>query len=83
MDEKTKQLIETRERCSRPDVPQSPVDVRDLCAALHEQDERIATLTAKLAEAIELAGEAIPYVSDYFREKYGLDKRLAKLAPTD
>jgi len=44
--------------------------------------ERIAELEAKLAEAIDLAGEAIPYVSDYFRTKYEMDASFAKLLPS-
>jgi hypothetical protein len=47
------------------------------------EKDRALNLAVKLAEAIELAGEAIPYVPDYFREKYKLNERLAKLAPTD
>mgnify|MGYP006369577683 FL=1 len=43
---------------------------------------KVNELEAKLAEAIDLAGEAIPYVSDYFRTKYELDARLAKLLPS-
>lgn len=44
---------------------------------------KINELEAKLAEAVELAGEAMPYVSDYFRKKYEMDERLANLTPTD
>ena len=44
--------------------------------------KRIAELEAKLAEAIDLAGEAIPYVSDYFRTKYEMDASFAKLLPS-
>lgn len=43
---------------------------------------KVSELEAKLAEAIDLAGEAIPYVSDYFREKYEMDERLTKLLPS-
>jgi len=42
---------------------------------------KVNELEGKLAEAIDLAGEAIPYVSDYFRTKYEMDARLAKLLP--
>ncbi len=42
---------------------------------------KVTELEAKLAEAIDLAGEAIPYVSDYFRTKYEMDARFAKLLP--
>jgi len=70
--------------------------IHDLITAVKEQDKRarhaederdlfgkrIDELEAKLAEAVDLASEAIPYVSDYFRTKYELDARLAKLLPS-
>jgi hypothetical protein len=44
---------------------------------------KVKELEAKLADAIELAAEAIPYASDYFREKYEFESRLAKLNGTN
>jgi hypothetical protein len=44
---------------------------------------RVDELETKLADAVELAAEAVPCVSDYFREKYEMDERLAKLTPSD
>lgn len=41
--------------------------------------EYAAELEAQLREAVELAAEAVPYVSDYFRDKYEMNDRLAKL----
>jgi len=45
-------------------------------AATRAQRERIRPV---LADAIELAAEAIPYAGDYFRDKWQLDFRLEEL----
>ncbi len=38
MNNETLKIVETCERRSRADVPQSPVDTRDLCRIIREQD---------------------------------------------
>ena len=103
MDPKTKQLIESAEALSGPEMTPDAENngtermIRALCSAVREQDKRarhaeeerdlfskrIDELEAKLAEAIDIAGETIPYVSDYFRMKYEMDARLAELLPND
>jgi hypothetical protein len=43
---------------------------------------KVNELETKIAEAVDLAGEAIPYVSEYFRKKYDMGARFAKLLPS-
>jgi hypothetical protein len=64
-----------------------PLDIDTLLRELRYMDNNITVaaadeierLRARLAEAIELAAEAIPYAGEYFDDKWSLSERLAAI----
>lgn len=93
-DEMTNSFFSHNQMCDNVSfAAHARTDIPALCSAVREQDrraqraeverdafgERIKELETQLREAVELAAETVPYVSDYFRDKYEMNDRLAKL----
>jgi uncharacterized membrane protein len=75
-----KQKREVVQACLGRDVKDALASqVLGLWKSQSKLTEYAAELEAQLREAVELAAEAVPYVSDYFRDKYEMNDRLAKL----
>lgn len=60
-------------------VAHARADVPALCAIVREQAARLGSFSSALHDAIQLAVEMLPYVDEYFQQKWEYPSDLAKL----